>query len=100
MIAPDIFPTLIVITTLNVYNPTITTIFVYQRWTLRNVTTRKKIIFLTVTFVATLVLLLLLHHFFKQEFEVWAILYGLTLTVITIGDRIAERNRLRSNGQA
>lgn len=99
MIAPDILPILVVFIFLNVYNPTVTTVFVYQRWTLRSLTREKKIIFLAITFLATLVVLLLLHHFLKHEFEIWAILYGLTLTVITIGDRIAEKNRLRRKGE-
>lgn len=99
MIAPDILPILTVLIFLTFYNPTITTIFVYQRWRLRDLGTTKTIIVLTITFLATLVLLLLFQRLFRQGFAIWTILYGLALTVIVIGDRIAKWNKVRSKGK-
>jgi hypothetical protein len=99
MVAPDITSIYVVGFFLAFYIPTITTIFVYQRWKLGNLTTNRKIVLLTITFLAAFGLLLLLFDLLGHEYEIWAFLYALTLTIITIGDRIAERTKARRNGQ-
>lgn len=91
MIAPDLLPPLIITIVLLLISAIITSFVVYQRWNLSAMTAVKKWTTLSATFFITITYLFALQFIFKQSFEIWLIIYIVTMTMIALGDFIAKR---------
>jgi O-antigen/teichoic acid export membrane protein len=91
MIAPNLLPVIFATIVLLLFNPVITTVFIYSRWNIKSKTASKRRIISLTTFILTFILFLLLQLLFKHSIEIWTIVYALTMSAFVIGDRIAKR---------
>jgi hypothetical protein len=100
MIAPNLLPLIIATIVLLLFNPTITTVFVYNRWNIKSKGASKRRVISLTTFILTFILFLSLQFLFKHSFEIWTIMYALTMTILVIGDRIAKKKIEETNSSA
>lgn len=91
MIAPDLLPIVIIVIVLLPFSALITCFFVYNRWSLRAMTAKKRWAILLTTFSLTVISLLMLVFFLGQSFQIWLVTYTITMTIIAFGDLVAAR---------
>lgn len=96
MFSPDLRYQLIIAIALLLFSGVSTCFFVYNRWNLNVMILLKSWGILLATFILTIVALLSLQFVFEQSFEIWLLVYAITISVITIGDFITFRLKARS----
>ncbi|MEO8148941.1 MAG: hypothetical protein ABI723_14945 [Bacteroidia bacterium] len=91
MIAPDILLAIITFFFLLIYGPAMTSIFFYERWKFKNLKLFEMVVSSSTVFIFSFLLLLAGHFVFKQAFEVWLVIYALTITILVIGEKATKR---------
>lgn len=91
MIAPDLIYQLIIAIALLIFNGLITSFFVYNRWNLSAMMPSKRWATLLTTFTLTIIFLLSLQFSSKQSFEIWLVVYTVTMTIIAFGEFFTKR---------
>lgn len=91
MIAPDLSSQFLLIVVLFLCSGLSTCFFVYNRWKLDVITPGKRLVRLITIFILTVIFLITLQFTFKQSFEIWLVIYTVTMTIIAFGDFISLR---------
>lgn len=96
MFSPDLRYQLIIAIALLLFSGVSTCFFVYNRWNLNVMIPRKRWGILLTIFILTIVALLSLQFVFEQSFEIWLLIYAVTISIITLGDFITFRLKAKS----
>ncbi len=95
MVVPDLLFQIVAGIALIFFNAFITAFFVYRRWNLKAIPSGKRWGILLFTFLLVAAILLVLQFLLQQNFEIWLVIYTVTMIIISIGDFLASRSKIK-----